>query len=89
MVVIGRRGFFVLTIGNGGTGQPRATVWERAQALLVDFRDVPLSALEAAVPCALIDRRAAGPAFDHVLLMFKALILQAMHALSDERTRSF
>ena len=41
-------------------------------------------ALEAAVPRA--DRSKGGrPAFDHVL-MFKVLILQAMHALSDERT---
>jgi transposase, IS5 family len=41
-------------------------------------------ALEAAVPRA--DRSKGGrPALDHVL-MFKALILQAMHALSDERT---
>src|SRR5271168_4719993 len=40
-------------------------------------------ALEAAVPRA--DRSKGGrPAFDHVL-MFKVLILQAMHSLSDER----
>jgi IS5 family transposase len=40
-------------------------------------------ALEGAIPRA--DRSKGGrPAFDH-LLMFKVLILQAMHALSDER----
>ena len=55
---------------------------ERVQAL-VDF-EMFRPALEAAVPRA--DRSKGGrPAFDHVL-MFKALILQAMHALSDERT---
>jgi transposase, IS5 family len=54
---------------------------ERVQAL-VDF-EMFRPALEAAVPRA--DRSKGGrPAFDHVL-MFK-LILQAMHALSDERT---
>jgi transposase, IS5 family len=43
------------------------------------FREV----LEAAVPRA--DRSKGGrPPFDHVL-MFKLLILQAMHSLSDER----
>src|SRR6478752_6826367 len=55
---------------------------ERVQAL-VDF-EMFRPALEAAVPRA--DRSKGGrPAFDHVL-MFKILILQAMHALSDERT---
>jgi IS5 family transposase len=55
---------------------------ERVQAL-VDFEMFRRS-LEAAVPRA--DRSKGGrPAFDHVL-MFKVLILQAMHALSDERT---
>ena len=55
---------------------------ERVQAL-VDFEMFRL-ALEAAVPRA--DRSKGGrPAFDPVL-MFKVLILQAMHALSDERT---
>jgi transposase, IS5 family len=49
---------------------------------LVDF-EMFRAALEAAVPRA--DRSKGGrPAFDHVL-MFKVLILQAMHALSDER----
>lgn len=49
---------------------------------LVDF-EMFRAALEAAVPRA--DRSKGGrPAFDHVL-MFKALILQAMHSLSDER----
>jgi IS5 family transposase len=55
---------------------------ERVKAL-VDF-EMFRSALEAAAPRA--DRSKGGrPAFDHVL-MFKVLILQAMHALSDERT---
>jgi IS5 family transposase len=55
---------------------------ERVQAL-VDFEMFRV-ALEAAVPRA--DRSKGGrPAFDHVL-MFKVLILQAMHALSDERS---
>ena len=55
---------------------------ELVQAL-VDF-EMFRPALEAAVPRA--DRSKGGrPAFDH-RLMFKALILQAMHALSDERT---
>ncbi len=55
---------------------------ERVKAL-VDF-EIFRPALEAAVPRA--DRSKGGrPAFDHVL-MFKILILQAMHALSDERT---
>lgn len=54
---------------------------ERVKAL-VDFERFR-PALEAAVPRA--DRSKGGrPAFDHVL-MFKVLILQAMHALSDER----
>ena len=54
---------------------------ERVKAL-VDF-EMFRSALEAAVPRA--DRSKGGrPAFDHVL-MFKVLILQAMHSLSDER----
>ena len=49
---------------------------------LVDF-EIFRQALEAAVPRA--DRSKGGrPAFDHVL-MFKVLILQAMHSLSDER----
>jgi len=49
---------------------------------LVDF-EIFRPALEAAVPRA--DRSKGGrPAFDHVL-MFKVLILQAMHSLSDER----
>lgn len=49
---------------------------------LVDF-EIFRSRLEAAVPRA--DRAKGGrPAFDHVL-MFKILILQAMHSLSDER----
>ncbi|EAQ34211.1 transposase (class II) [Nitrobacter sp. Nb-311A] len=57
---------------------------ERVKAL-VDF-DMFRPALKAAVPRA--DRSKGGrPAFDHVL-MFKVLILQAMHALSDERTES-
>ncbi len=48
----------------------------------VDF-DLFRPTLEAAVPRG--DRSKGGrPAFDHVL-MFKILILQAMHALSDER----
>jgi IS5 family transposase len=55
---------------------------ERVKAL-VDF-ELFCPALEAAVPRA--DRLRGGrPAFDH-LLMFKVLILQAMHALSDECT---
>lgn len=50
---------------------------------LVDF-EMFRPALEAAVPRA--DRSKGGrPAFDHIL-MFKVLILQAMHTLSDERT---
>ena len=54
---------------------------ERVKAL-VDF-EIFRPALEAAVPRA--DRSKGGrPAFDHVL-MFKVLILQAMHGLSDER----
>ena len=49
---------------------------------LVDF-EMFRPALENAVPRA--DRTKGGrPAFDHVL-MFKVLILQAMHCLSDER----
>ena len=49
---------------------------------LVDF-EMFRPALEAAVPRA--DRTRGGrPPFDHVL-MFKVLILQAMHSLSDER----
>jgi IS5 family transposase len=49
---------------------------------LVDF-EMFRPALEAAAPRA--DRSKGGrPAFDHVL-MFKVLILQAIHALSDER----
>jgi IS5 family transposase len=49
---------------------------------LVDF-DMFRAALEAAVPRA--DRSKGGrPPFDHVF-MFKVLILQAMHSLSDER----
>jgi transposase, IS5 family len=49
---------------------------------LVDF-EIFRAALEAAVPRA--DRLKGGrPPFDHVL-MFKVLILQAMHSLSDER----
>ena len=55
---------------------------ERVKAL-VDF-EMFRPALEAGVPRA--DRSKGGrPAFDHIL-MFKVLILQAMHALSDERT---
>ena len=55
---------------------------ERVKAL-VDF-ELFRPLLEAAVPRA--DRSKGGrPAFDHVL-MFKVLVLQAMHALSDERT---
>ncbi len=54
---------------------------ERVKAL-VDF-DMFRAALEAAVPRA--DRSKGGrPPFDHVF-MFKVLILQAMHSLSDER----
>jgi hypothetical protein len=54
---------------------------ERVKAL-VDF-EMFRSALETAVARA--DRSKGGrPAFDHVL-MFKVLVLQAMHALSDER----
>jgi IS5 family transposase len=54
---------------------------ERVQAL-VDF-EIFRPALEAAVARA--DRSKGGrPPFDHVL-MFKVLILQAMHSLSDER----
>ena len=54
---------------------------ERVKAL-VDF-EIFRPALEAAVPRA--DRSKGGrPPFDHVL-MFKVLILQAMHSLSDER----
>jgi IS5 family transposase len=50
---------------------------------LVDF-EMFRPALEAAVPRA--DRSKGGrPPFDHVL-MFKVLILQTMHSLSDERT---
>lgn len=49
---------------------------------LVDF-EIFRAALKAAVPHA--DRLKGGrPPFDHVL-MFKVLILQAMHSLSDER----
>jgi IS5 family transposase len=49
---------------------------------LVDF-EIFRAALKAAVPRA--DRLKGGrPPFDHVL-MFKVLILQAMHSLSDER----
>ena len=55
---------------------------ERVKAL-VDF-EMFRPALETAIPRA--DRSKGGrPAFDHVL-MFKILILQAMHSLSDERT---
>lgn len=55
---------------------------ERVKAL-VDF-EMFRPALDAAVPRS--DRTKGGrPPFDHVL-MFKILILQAMHALSDERT---
>jgi len=55
---------------------------ERVKAL-VDF-EMFRPALEAAVPRA--DRSKGGrPPFDRVL-MFKVLVLQAMHALSDERT---
>src|SRR3954471_6413853 len=54
---------------------------ERVKAL-VDFQSFR-AALEAAVRRA--DRSKGGrPPFDHVL-MFKVLILQAMHSLSDER----
>ena len=54
---------------------------ERVKSL-VDF-EIFRPALEVAVPRA--DRSKGGrPAFDHVL-MFKVLILQAMHSLSDER----
>jgi transposase, IS5 family len=54
---------------------------ERVKAI-VDF-EMFRPALEAAVPRA--DRSRGGrPPFDHVL-MFKVLILQAMHSLSDER----
>ena len=54
---------------------------ERLNAL-VDF-ELFRAALETAVPRG--DRSKGGrPAFDHVL-MFKVLILQAMHLLSDER----
>ena len=54
---------------------------ERVKAL-VDF-EMFRAALEAAVPRA--DRSKGGrPPFDHVF-MFKVLILQAMHSLSDER----
>lgn len=54
---------------------------ERVKAL-VAF-EIFRPALEAAVPRS--DRSKGGrPAFDHVL-MFKVLILQAMHSLSDER----
>lgn len=54
---------------------------ERVKAL-VDF-EIFRPALEAAVPRA--DRSKGGrPAFNHVF-MFKVLLLQAMHALSDER----
>jgi IS5 family transposase len=50
---------------------------------VVDF-EMFRPALEAAVPRA--DRSKGGrPPFDAVL-MFKVLILQAMHSLSDERT---
>lgn len=54
---------------------------ERVKAL-VDF-ELFRAALETAVPRA--ERSKGGrPPFDHVL-MFKILILQAMHSLSDER----
>jgi IS5 family transposase len=54
---------------------------ERVKSL-VDF-EMFRPALEVAVPRS--DRSKGGrPSFDHVL-MFKVLILQAMHALSDER----
>ena len=54
---------------------------ERVKAL-IDF-EMFRAALEAAAPRA--DRSKGGrPPFDHVF-MFKVLILQAMHALSDER----
>src|SRR3954469_1640375 len=53
---------------------------ERVKAL-VDF-EIFRPALEAAVSRA--DRSKGRPPFDHVL-MFKVLILQAMHSLSDER----
>ena len=55
---------------------------ERVKAL-VDF-EMFRPALEAAVPRS-ARSKGGRPAFDHVL-MFKVLILQAMHALSDERT---
>ncbi len=56
---------------------------ERLNAL-VDF-ELFRPALEAAVPRG--DRSKGGrPPFDHVF-MFKILILQAMHALSDERCK--
>jgi IS5 family transposase len=57
---------------------------ERLKAL-VDF-EMFRPALEAAVPRS--DRSKGGrPAFDHVL-MFKVLIVQAMHSLSDERAEN-
>jgi transposase, IS5 family len=49
---------------------------------LVDFEMFP-PALEAAVPRG-ARSKGGRPAFDPVL-MFKVMILQAMHALSDER----
>ncbi len=71
---------------NGGLScRPRATIWgddlERVKAV-VDF-EMFRAALEAAVPRG--DRSNGGrPPFDAVF-MFKVLILQAMHSLSDER----
>ena len=54
----------------------------RRSGALVDF-EIFRPALEAAVSRA--DRSKGGrPPFDHVL-MFKVLILQTMHSLSDER----
>ena len=55
---------------------------ERLNAV-VDF-ELLRADLERAVPC--LERAKGGrPPFDHVL-MFKVLVLQASHNLSDERT---
>ena len=77
---IGRRVSLIWTIG--AELSAKVDDLERVKAL-VDF-EMFLSVSEATVPRA--DRSKVGrPAFDH-LLMFKVLIRQAMHELSDERT---
>jgi IS5 family transposase len=80
----GQPGLFDLEERLSGLSR-KGDVLERLTAT-VDF-EVFRPALEAAAPRA--DRSKGGrPPFDHVL-MFKALILQAMNGLSDEQTEFF